>query len=128
MLFPEVFDEIFKPASAQPLMNTDVKETDTGYQLAVELPGIQKENVRAELHDGYLTVSATTEQNNDQKNENGNYIRKERFSGSYSRSFYVGDAFTEQDVQAKFKDGVLYLDLPKKESAVPQKRYIAIEG
>ncbi len=146
MLFPEVFgrnnfdpfDDFFcdpfdrqqhrmPPHPPVQVMKTDVKETDTGYELAVDLPGVKKENVKAELNDGYLTISATTEENNDQQDENGKYIRRERFSGSYSRSFYVGKDITEADIKAKFADGVLKLDIPKKEPSVPEKNYISID-
>lgn len=138
MFVPEVFrrngfDDFFDAPfgmgrpSAQ-VMKTDVKETENGYELAIDLPGIPKEQVRAELHDGYLTVSAETSQNNDEQDENGTYIRRERFTGSYSRSFYVGKNVTEADIRAKFADGVLRLDIPKKEPAAPEKKYIAIES
>ncbi len=152
MLFPEVFgrnnfeplsrkcdfdpfDDFFdrpmsrrmSPPSMAQVMKTDVKETETGYELAVDLPGVKKENVKAELNDGYLTISATTEQDNDQKDETGKYIRRERFTGSYSRSFFVGKEVTEADIKAKFADGVLKLDIPKKEPSVPEKKYINIE-
>jgi len=149
MLFPEVFgrnnfdafDDFFgspfdrqfdrshrmPPYPPVQIMKTDVKETDTGYELAVDLPGVTKENVKAELNDGYLTITASTEQNHDQQDENGKYIRRERFSGSYSRSFYVGKDITEADIKAKFTDGVLRLDIPKKEPSVPEKKYINID-
>ena len=116
------------PHPPVPAMKTDVKETENGYELAIYLPGVQKENMLAELHDGYLTVSATTTQNNDEKDANGKYIRRERYLGSFSRSYYVGEGVTEQDIHAKFADGVLKLDIPKKEASTPAKKYIAIEG
>ena len=126
--FDDFFDRAFLPmqgVQSSP-MKTDVKETETSYELAIDLPGIQKENVNAELHDGCLVVSASTTQNHDKQDEKGNYIRRERFSGSYSRSFYVGDAVTEEDIQAKFSDGVLNLVIPKKENTKPEKKYIPI--
>ena len=127
--FEDFFEDPFRIAhTSVPAMKTDVKETANGYELAIDLPGVQKDNVQAELHDGYLTVTASTTQNNDEQDENGRYIRRERFSGSYSRSFYVGDAVTESDIRAKFNDGVLRLDIPKKEPSAPQRNYIAIEG
>ncbi len=127
--FEDFFEDPFRmPHPSVPAMKTDVKETENGYELAIDLPGVPKENVQAELHDGYLTVTASTSQNNDKQDENGRYIRRERFSGSYSRSFFVGNAVTEADIKAKFTDGVLRLDIPKKEPAAPQKNYIAIEG
>lgn len=136
MFVPEIFrrtglDDFFEHPFTMPVsqvnpMKTDVKETETGYELAIDLPGIKKEDVKAEVHDGCLTISASTTQNHDQQDENGNYIRRERFSGSYSRSFYVGDAITEEDIQAKFTDGVLNLAIPKKQSVTPEKKYIPI--
>ena len=112
------------------MMTTDVKETDNAYQLDMNLPGFAKEDIKAELKDGYLTIKAETNQNNDEQDDDGKYIRRERYTGSCSRSFYVGDAVTQEDIHAAFKDGVLTLSIPKKE-AIPQKedtKYIAIEG
>ncbi|WP_028234764.1 Hsp20/alpha crystallin family protein [Pseudobutyrivibrio sp. MD2005] len=112
------------------MMTTDVKETDTGYQLDMNLPGFAKEDIKAELKDGYLTINAESNTSNDEKDEDGNYIRRERYTGSCSRSFYVGDGVTQDDIHAAFKDGVLSLTVPKKE-AIPEKeetKYIAIEG
>lgn len=112
------------------MMTTDVKESDTGYQLDMNLPGFAKEDIKAELKDGYLTIKAESNTNNDEKDENGNYIRRERYTGSCSRSFYVGDQITQEDINAQFKDGVLSLNIPKKE-AIPEKeetKYITING
>ena len=129
-----VFDDFFDfPATARPqpapIMKTDVKETENGYELEVDLPGIKKEDVKVKLDDGYLTISASTSQNNDEKDKKGNYIRRERFSGSYSRSFYVGETVTENDIKAKFDNGVLTLGIPKPEAIPKQEKtkYIAIE-
>ena len=112
------------------MMTTDVKETENDYQVHMNLPGFAKEDIKAELNDGYLTIKAETNQNNDEQDDDGKYIRRERYTGSCSRSFYVGDAVTQDDIHAAFKDGVLSLSSPKKE-ALPQKdetKYIAIEG
>ncbi len=112
------------------MMTTDVKETESGYQVDMNLPGFSKEDIKAELKDGYLTIKAETNQNNDSQDDDGNYIRRERYTGSCSRSFYVGDSITQEDIHAAFKDGVLTLSVPKKEE-IPQKdetKYIAIEG
>ena len=119
---------------AKNVMNTDIRETDNGYEMLIDLPGFSKEDVKAELNDGYLTVSAEKgfDKNEDDKgdgNKKGKYIRKERYSGSCKRSFYVGDAITEEDIKASFKHGILKLTIPKKEQkAVEQNKYIAIEG
>ena len=112
------------------LMKTDIKEMKDGYELEIDLPGFKKDEVTAELKDGYLTVSAETNTKKDEKAEDGKYIRRERYSGSCSRSFYVGDGVKQEDIKAKFEDGVLKLEIPKKEAkpAVEEKKYITIEG
>lgn len=111
------------------LMNTDIKENDNDYELTMNLPGVKKEDVTAELKDGYLTIRATSNQNKDEKDEDGKYIRRERYSGSCNRSFYVGDAVTEEDIKANFENGTLKMTIPKKEAkAVPEKKFISIEG
>ena len=111
------------------LMNTDIKENDNDYELTMNLPGVKKEDVTAELKDGYLTIHATSNQNKDEKDEDGKYIRRERYSGSCNRSFYVGDAITEEDIKANFENGTLKMTIPKKEAkAVPEKKFISIEG
>lgn len=111
------------------LMNTDIKENDNNYELTMNLPGVKKEDVTAELKDGYLTIHATSNQNKDEKDEDGKYIRRERYSGSCNRSFYVGEAITEEDIKANFENGTLKMLIPKKEAkAVPEKKFISIEG
>ena len=140
MLVPDmfrrnVFDDFFDfptiPARNQQIsvMKTDVREHEDGYELDVDLPGIKKEDVKVKLDEGYLTITATSAQNNDEKDKKGNYIRRERFTGSYSRSFYVGDEVKETDIKAKFDNGVLQLSIPKIEAQpkVPETKYIAIE-
>ena len=111
------------------LMKTDVKETDSTYELDIDLPGFKKEDEKVALENGYLTISAAKGMNKDEKNEDGKYIRRERYSGSCTRSFYVGDAVKESDIHAKFEDGTLKLSVAKKDPAVEEKKgYIAIEG
>ena len=111
------------------LMKTDVKETDNGYEIDIDLPGFKKDEITAHLEDGYLTVSAAKGVDKDEKDKEGRYIRRERYSGSMTRSFYVGNAVTEQDIKAKYEDGILSLSIPKKDpKAVEAKKYIAIEG
>ena len=124
MLMPSIFGNDFMndffggfPYKSNGTMQTDVSETDKGYKVTMNLPGYQKEDIKGEVKDGYLTVTATTSKNNDEKDKDGKYIRKERYSGSCSRSFYVGDAVTQDDVKAKFENGVLTLEVPKKEEA-----------
>lgn len=138
-LFDDFFEDFGRPASRQvmrynvpqnSLMSTDIKETDAGFELAIDLPGYKKEDVQAELKNGYLNISATTNRNNEEKDKDGKYIRRERYCGTCSRSFYVGEQITQEDVKAKFEDGILKLSIPKKEEkpAVEKSRYIAIEG
>ena len=111
------------------LMKTDVKETETGYELDIDLPGFKKDEISAHLEDGYLTVSAAKGVDKDEKDNEGRYIRRERYSGSMTRSFYVGSVVTEEDIKAKYEDGILSLSIPKKDpKAVEAKKYIAIEG
>ena len=112
-------------------MKTDIKDTDQGYELTMNMPGVKKENVKAELKDGYLTVKASVNNSNDEKNQEGKYIRKERFNGSCTRSFYVGEDVTQDEIKAKFEDGTLKLTIPKKDEKKPEveeNKYIAIEG
>lgn len=111
------------------LMKTDVKETETGYELDIDLPGFKKDEISAHLEDGYLTVSAAKGVDKDEKDNEGRYIRRERYSGSMTRSFYIGNSVTEEDIKAKYEDGILSLSIPKKDpKAVEAKKYIAIEG
>jgi HSP20 family protein len=111
---------------ADRLMKTDVHEHDDHYEVDIDLPGFKKEEIKLELNNGYLTVGASKE--HDQTN-NGKVIRKERYSGSMSRSFYVGEGIKEEDVHAKFEHGVLHLELPKEKTPeVPEKKLIQIEG
>ena len=126
-IFDDLFNTPFFTRSEANMMKTDIKEHDTGYELTVDLPGVKKEDIKAELNDGYLTITAENNSSKDEKDEKGKYICRERYSGSYSRSFYVGDSVTEEDIKAKFENGTLTMDIPKKE-ALPEKqnKYIAI--
>ena len=113
------------------MMKTDIKELEGGYELEMDLPGFTKDEITAELKDGYLTVSATKGLDKDeQEKETGKYIRRERYAGACQRSFYVGEDITEQDIKAEFKHGILKLFVPKKEAQpkVENKKYVAIEG
>ena len=129
-LLDDFFDDSFRRFNSGELMRTDIKETDQGYELTVNMPGVHKEDVKAELKDGYLTIGASVNKNNDQKDQEGRYIRRERYSGSCSRSFYVGEDVKQEDIKARFEDGTLKLVVPKKEAkpAVEEKKYISIEG
>ena len=116
---------------ASHVMKTDIKEMENGYELVVDLPGFTKDEVQATLENGYLTISAEKGLDKDEKEkETGHYIRKERYAGACSRSFYVGEDVEQTDIKAEFKHGILTLFVPKKEAkpAVEQKKTIAIEG
>ena len=113
---------------AKNVMNTDVKETEDGYELEMDLPGFKKEEVTVELENGYITIRAQKGLDKDEESK-GKYIRRERYAGSCERSFYVGEALTQDDIKASFKHGILRLDIPKKEEKkVESNKYISIEG
>ena len=126
--FPDI-DKTLYGKHAKNMMKTDVKETDQGYEVAIDLPGFKKDEIKLELNDGYLTISAEKGLDKDEKDKENRYNRRERYAGSMSRSFNVGESLTEQDIHAKYENGILTLDVPKEDKkAVPEKRYIAIEG
>ena len=114
----------------QNIMKTDVRETDSSYELDIDLPGFKKDEVTAKLENGYLTISASKGLNKDEKDkESGKYIRRERYAGAVSRSFYVGEHIQQEDIHAKFEDGILRLTVPKKDAKqVDEQKYISIEG
>ena len=123
--FPDIDKELYGK-HAKNMMKTDVKETENGYEVAIDLPGFKKDEIQLELKDGYLTISAAKGLDKDEKDK---YIRRERYAGSMSRTFYVGESITEDKIHAKYENGILLLDVPKEEKkAVPEKRYISIEG
>jgi HSP20 family molecular chaperone IbpA len=126
--FPDV-DKALYGKNTKNMMKTDVKETEGGYEVAVDLPGFHKEDISIQLEDGYLNINAAKGLDKEEKDEDGTYIRRERYAGSLGRSFYVGENVTEEDIHAKYENGILLLDIPKKE-ALPEKknRYIQIEG
>lgn len=111
------------------LMKTDVRDMGDHYSVAIDLPGFKKDEVKAKLEDGYLTISASKSHSNDEKDkESGKYIRRERYAGAVSRTFYVGEGITQEDVKGKFEDGILSLNIPKKNvKAVDEDKYISIE-
>ena len=127
--FDDAFDGYGYGRNTSGLMKTDIKDTDQGYEITMNLPGVKKEDVKAELKEGYLTISAVSNSNKDEKDQNGRYIRRERYSGSCSRSFYVGEDVTQEEIKARFENGTLVMTVPKKEQKpeVEQKKYIAIE-
>ena len=125
---PDV-DKALYGKHASNLMKTDIKELKDSYELDVDLPGFKKDEVTAKLEGGYLTISASKGLEKDEKDEKSSYIRKERYSGAMSRSYYVGDAVEQDDIKAKFEDGILKISVAKKEAKkLEEKKYIAIEG
>ncbi len=109
------------------LMKTDVRELEKSYELDVDLPGFRKEDIRLELDDGYLCITAGSTESKDEKADNGQYLRRERYSGACSHSFYVGDALEPKDVTAKFEDGILHISLPKATALKePEKKLISV--
>ena len=126
-LFDEIFDDPFFSRVDTKLMRTDIKEKKDSYIVNVDLPGYEKEDIKIEINNGYLTVTAERT-NSDEEKEEGRYIRKERYSGQCSRSFYVGDNVKDTDVKASFKNGILTLEFPKeKHEEIEEKKYIPIE-
>lgn len=113
---------------AKNLMRTDVRETETSYELDVDLPGFKKEDIKATVENGYLTISAAKGLEKNEEGKKGEFIRRERYTGECSRSFYIGEDINENEIQAKFEDGILKLSVPKKEvQQVETKKFIAIE-
>jgi HSP20 family protein len=112
------------------MMKTDIKQTDAGYEMDIDLPGFKKEDVTAKLENGYLTISASKGVDKDEKNDEGVYIRRERYVGQCSRSFYVGEDVKQEEIKAKFEDGILKVFIPKTEpkQLAKEQNYIAIEG
>lgn len=122
-----LFDNIFFPYEHKEsnMMKTDVKENENDYELQVEVPGVNKENISIDYENGYVTIAAKTNKSKDEKDKEGNYIRRERYSGSYSRSYYVGEVDRES-IKAKLDNGVLSIIVPKAKTE-EQKKAIAIE-
>ena len=114
---------------AKNMMKTDIREHEEGYELDIDLPGFKKDEINVQLDNGYLTISAAKGLDKDEQDKKGKYIRKERYAGAMQRSFYVGDVVAQEDVKAKFEDGILKLSLPKKNAkAIEANNSIAIEG
>lgn len=147
MLFPSIFSEnllddwmdfpamgfgsidrkLYGKRAAQ-VMKTDVHELDEGYELDIDLPGFKKDEINLSLEQGYLSVSASKGLDKNETDKQGRVIRQERYAGAMQRSFYVGNAVSEEDISARFEDGVLKLSIPKKAAQLPAKKTIAIEG
>ena len=127
-LLDQMFRDPFFTENESKMMKTDIKEKKDRYLIDIELPGYEKENIKIDVEDGYLTIHAEMNSNKEEK-EDGKFVRKERYSGSCERSFYVGDDVENEDIKAMFKNGVLKIEVPKKEEKkeLPEKRYIEIE-
>ena len=113
-LFDDFFDDGFFTKREKNMMKTDIKEGKDKYTIDVDLPGFEKENINLSLNNGYLNISAKMEKE-DNSSDDEKFVRRERFSGECSRSFYVGDGILEDDIKAEFKNGILRIDLPKKD-------------
>ena len=123
--FEDVFGDPFFEQKENKIMKTDIKEKEGNYILEIDVPGYQKEDIQIELHDGYLTVTASKNEENEEKK--AKYLRRERFSGMCTRSYYVGDAIKEEDIKANFKNGILSIEFPKEpEQKIENKKYIPI--
>lgn len=127
-LLGEMFADPFFTEHESKIMKTDIKEKTDKYLIGIELPGYQKENIKIDVEDGYLTVHAEIDSDNEEKEE-GKFVRRERYVGSCSRSFYVGNEVKSEDIKASFKNGILKIEVPKKEykKELPEKKYIEIE-
>ena len=126
-VFDDMFDDHFFTKRESQIMKTDIKEKDGKYILEIDLPGYSKENIKLELNNGYLTVSAEISNETDESEEKENYIHKERFYGKCSRNFYVGESVTEDEINASFKNGILSVSFPKEEEQIEQpKKHIEI--
>ena len=127
-LFDEMFNDPFFTRGESKLMKTDIKEKKDHYELEVDLPGYEKEDIKIELSDGYLTIHASMNKSVDEEEKDSKYVHKERYVGNSSRSFYVGDNVKEEDIKASFKNGTLKLIIPKeKQEKLEEKKYIDIE-
>ena len=128
-LFDEMFRDPFFEGTESKVMKTDIKEKKDKYLIDIDLPGYEKENIKMEISDGYLTVHASVNKEVDNEKEKGKYVRKERYVGECSRSFYVGENVKEEEIKAKFKNGTLTIEVPKKDDKkeLPEKKYIPIE-
>ena len=130
--FPELadVDRVLYGKHGKNMMKTDVKELDNGFEVDIDLPGFKKDEIRLQLENGYLTVNAAKGLDKDEQDKKGRYVRRERYAGSMSRSFYVGKHVTVEDVHPKYESGILSFSVPKEEAkpVEEKKHYISIEG
>ena len=126
-IFDEVFADPFFGEKENKIMKTDLKEKDGKYMLEIDVPGYDKEDIKIELNEGYLTVSAEKNEEKEDKDKHAKYLKRERFTGMCSRSYYVGENLKEEDIKASFKNGILTIEFPKEvEKKVEEKKYIPI--
>lgn len=126
-IFDEVFADPFFGEKENKIMKTDLKEKDGKYMLEIDVPGYDKEDIKIELNEGYLTVSAEKNEEKEDKDKHAKYLKRERFTGMCSRNYYVGEDLKEEDIKASFKNGILSIEFPKKvEKKVEEKKYIPI--
>ena len=129
-VFDNLFDDFFTTDAqgTSSVMNTDIVEKDGNYELSIEMPGVKKEDIQMELKDGYLNVTASHNTDKEDKDKEGRIIRKERVSGSYYRSFYVGEDIHTEDVKASFNNGELIVTVPKEApKKIEENKFIPIE-
>lgn len=127
-IFDSFFDDPFFNSNENKMMKTDIKENENNYEVLIDLPGFNKEDIKMHIDNGYLIVSAKTNNEIDDKDENGKFIRKERYYGECSRSFYVGEDVKEENIKASYKNGTLNIEIPKLEieEKKSEKKYIEI--
>lgn len=131
----DLFDDMFNDAfftngyrsSNTQIMKTDVQENDKAYVMDIELPGYEKEDVQAELKEGYLTITAQKSEKKEEKDPNNKFVRRERYTGTCKRSFYVGEDVKQEDIKAAFRNGILRLEVPKEQPKVEEKQPKMIE-
>lgn len=127
-LIDEFFKDPFFSENESKMMRTDIKENENNYELIIDLPGFSKEDIKMHIEDGYLIINAKTKEENEEKNEAGKFVRRERYYGECSRSFYVGEDVSEEDIKASFRNGILNIEIPKFEEAIEEEepKYIEI--
>ena len=128
-IFEDVFEDSFFNMDTKKIMKTDIKEHDDHFELLVDLPGFDKDNIKISLEDGYLTIEAKTNTNKEEKDKQGKFVRQERYFGECSRTFFVGNDITEEDIKANYVNGTLNIDIPKleKHKEISNKKYIEIK-
>ena len=129
-VFDDMIDDVFGAPgfnAGNSLMKTDIREKDGMFYLDIDLPGFRKEDIKISLYNGTLTVTAEHHKSEDEKNAEGRIIRQERYMGSCSRSWYVGEAIRDTDIKAGFRDGILTLEVPtEKKKEETEKKFIEI--